>query len=162
QVEHGGGERLTPDSELTAILTRWIAAGVPDDPKDLPTLTGIELLPRECVLRGPGRTQQFIVQARYSDGSDRDVTSLAVLDATDTATAPIDPAGVVTSGLKGEAFVMARFGTFAVVSQIIVLDDGAPFVFHDPVSPGEPVPNFIDEAINAKLRKLQINPSPIC
>ncbi len=159
-VEHGGGERLKPDSELTAILARWIAADVPDDPKDVATLTGIELLPRECVLRGAGRTQQFIVLARYSDGTDRDVTSLAVLDATDKASAPIDASGVVTSGMKGEAFVMARFGTFAVVSQIIVLPDGEPFVWQDE-SPG-PAANFIDEAIHAKLRKLQINPSPIC
>ncbi len=190
EVEHGGGERLKSNSELTAILTRWLQANVPDDPKNLTTLTGIAIMPNECVLRGPNKTQQLIVQASYSDGTDRDVTSLAVIDATDKTTAPVNDAGLVTSGLKGEAFVMARFGTFAVVSQFIVLSEGEPFVWRDddnraasaserstqpaaaglplsqspplPLSARAPAPNFIDEAINAKLQKLQINPSGIC
>lgn len=158
EVEHGGGERLKPDSELSAVLTRWIEARVPDDPANLPTLSGIELMPRECVLRGSGRHMQLQVLARYSDGTDRDVTSLAVFNPTDPTTAAVDEAGLVTSGLKGEAFVMARFGTFAVVSQVIVLGEGEPFVWQDDAPPA----NYIDEAINAKLRKLQINPSPLC
>ncbi|MEP0843150.1 MAG: DUF1549 domain-containing protein, partial [Phycisphaerae bacterium] len=158
EVDHAGGQRLKPDTELTGILLKWLQARTPDDPPDLPALTGVEIMPTECVIRGRDRRQQLLVRATYADGSDRDVTSLAVWNATDPTTAAVDDQGLVTSGLKGEAFVMARFGTFAVVAQMIVLADDEPFEWRDDAPPA----NYIDEAVNAKLRKLQTNPSPVC
>ncbi len=156
-VSHGGGQRITPDGELHQTLADWIAARTPDDPPNAAALTGIEVMPAEAVLRGPGRRLPLLVTARYSDGTDRDVTSLALFDSSDATTVAVDAGGGVTSGLKGEAYVMVRFGSFAAVSQFIVLEDGAAFAWQD-----VPAANYIDEAINEKLRKLQVNPSPVC
>ena len=54
------------------------------------------------------------VRAKYSDGTDRDVTTLALFLTNNDNSAKIAPDGVVTAGDRGEAFVMARFATFTV------------------------------------------------
>ena len=54
----------------------WIESGpLNDDPTKLPTVVGVDLYPKQSVLDGKGSTQQLTVRARYSDGTDRDVTS---------------------------------------------------------------------------------------
>ena len=97
------------------------------------------------------------VRARYSDGSDRDVTSLAVFLTNNDVSAPVSTDGLVTAGERGEAFVMARFETHTVGSQFIVLPKGLTFTF-----PPEPENNYIDKLVNDKLKKLRIAPSGQC
>ncbi len=117
----------------------------------------VEIYPPRAVLEGQGATQQFSVRARYSDGSDRDVTNLAVFLTNNDNSAPIRPDGLVTAAARGEAFVMARFSTFTVGSQVIVLPKDVPY------SPSGAAPvNYIDELVDAKLRDLRIEPSGQC
>ncbi len=157
-VPHTGGKRFEPASELYQTLHRWIEAGVPnDDPAKLPKVVGVDLYPRQAVLDGPGATQQLTVRARYSDGTDRDVTSLAVFLTNNDVSAPVSPDGLVTAGQRGEAFVMARFETHTVGSQFIVLPRGLEFTF-----PEEPEVNYVDTLVNNKLKKLRIAPSGQC
>ena len=157
EVAHDGGQVLTPDSELTATLLRWIEAYVPDDPPDPPVVTGIEIMPPECVLVGAGVIQQFIVQAHYSDGTDRDVTSLALYGTSDESVATVTDAGLVTADGRGEGLILARFDDFAVVGRLIVLpaDDG--FVWSE-----TPSFNYIDDFAHAKLRTLHMQSSEVC
>ncbi len=114
-------------------------------------------IPQKAVLDGKGATQQLTVRARYSDGTDRDVTSLAVFLTNNDVSAPVSPEGLVTAGPRGEAFVMARFETHTVGSQFIVLPKGLQFTF-----PDEPEANYIDKLVNDKLKKLRIAPSGQC
>ena len=86
-------------------------------------------IPSSAVLDGKGSTQQLTVRARYSDGTDRDVTSLAVFLTNNDVSAPVSTDGLVTAGERGEAFVMARFETHTVGSQFIVLPQGLNFTF---------------------------------
>src|SRR5207248_9069523 len=92
-----------------------------------------------------------------SDGSDRDVTPLALFLSNNDNSAKISPDGLVTAGERGEAFVMARFATFTVGAQVIVLPKGLQFTF-----PKVPENNYIDTLVNAKLKKLRIAPSELC
>ncbi|MCG3129695.1 MAG: hypothetical protein FLDDKLPJ_00430 [Phycisphaerae bacterium] len=154
EAEHGGGQRLASEGELSATIQRWIEERAPDDLADTPTLTGVELLPSRCVLVGTGVPQQLIVRATYSDGTDRDVTSLAVYDSSDPLSATVSAQGRVLSGQKGEAYVMARFGSFAVVTQLLVLGEGSGYAWTVP-----PTSHPVDEAIYAKLRTMQVLPS---
>ena len=157
-VNHTGGKRFEANSELYQTLHGWIEAGAPnDDTSKLPTVVGVEVYPRKAVLDGIGATQQLTVLARYSDGTDRDVTSLAVFLTNNDVSAPVSPDGLVTAGARGEAFVMARFETHTVGSQFIVLPRGLQFSF-----PDEPEANYIDELVNDKLEKLRIVPSGQC
>jgi hypothetical protein len=156
-VPHTGGKRFALESELCQNLVGWIAAGCPADPATIPTCTGLEIYPKQAVLDGEGATQQATVVAHYSDGTDRDVTSLALFLSNNDNSASINDAGLVTAGKRGEAFVMARFSTHTVGSQYIVLPKGLQFTF----PPANPV-NYVDELVNEKLKKLRIAPSTIC
>jgi hypothetical protein len=157
-VPHTGGKRFEPTSELYRTLHEWIAAGaLNDDAAKVPTVVGVDLYPRQAVLDGKGSTQQLTVRARYSDGTDRDVTRLAVFLTNNDVAAPVSPDGLVTAGDRGEAFVMARYETHTVGSQFVILPRGLTFTF-----PAEPETNYIDKLVNAKLRKLRIAPSGQC
>ena len=153
-VPHTGGKRFERDSELCQNVVDWIAAGCPRDPDNVATCVGLELYPSEGVLDGQGATQAVTARAKYSDGTDRDVTSLALYLSNNDTSAAISPAGVITAGTRGEAFVMARFGTFTVGSHYVVLPKG--LVYADTPKPQV---NYIDELVNLKLKKLRIDPS---
>jgi hypothetical protein len=157
KVPHTGGERIKEGDEYWQTLIRWHDAGVPNDPPDIPKPVAVELYPRNAVLDGNGATQQMVVRARYSDGSDRDVTSLALFLSNNDNSAKISPNGLVTAGERGEAFVMARFSTFTVGAQMIVLPKGLKFAFPDVKET-----NYIDTLVDAKLKRLRITPSPVC
>jgi hypothetical protein len=156
-VPHTGGKRFEADSELNRDLVEWIAVGCPNDPATIPTCTSLEIYPQQAVLDGEGETQQVTVVARYSDGTDRDVTKLALFLSNNDNSASINPDGVVTAGKRGEAFIMARFATHTVGSQYIVLPKGLKYEPPQVVSN-----NFVDELVYEKLKKLRIIASPTC
>jgi len=157
-VPHTGGKRFGPESESYKILHTWIATGaLDDDPAKLPKVLSVDLYPKLAVLDGEKATQRMTVRAKYSDGSDRDVTSMAVFLTNNDTSAAISPEGLVTAGARGEAFVMARFETHTVGSQVLVLPKGLQFNY-----PAEPEANFVDTFVAAKLKKLRIAPSELC
>jgi hypothetical protein len=153
-VPHTGGTRFTPESELYRTLLSWLEAGAPNDPPEVAKLVGIEVLPRGAVLDGPGATQQLVVRAKYSDGTDRDVTSLTFFLSNNDVSAKVSPTGLVTAGARGEAFILARYAVFTVGVQTIVLPKGLEFTF-----PEVAEQNYIDKLVHQKLRKLRIAPS---
>lgn len=156
-VPHTGGKRFAQDTEYYATLLRWLEAGVPKDAADVATVTGLELYPPKAVLEGEGATQQFIARAKYSDGTDRDVTNLVVFLTNNDNSAPISADGLVTAAARGEAFIMARFATFTVGSQVLVLPKSLQYT-----PPTTPPANYVDELVNAKLKKLRVLPSELC
>ena len=157
RVNHTGGKRFDEQSELYQAVLRWLEAGTPSDPAEVAKPVSVELYPKGGVLDGKGATQQMTVRARYSDLTDRDVTSLAYFLSNNDTSATISPAGLVTAGDRGEAFLMARFATFTVGSQFIVLPKGLQFAF-----PEVKENNYVDTLVNAKLKKLRIAPSGLC
>ena len=157
KVPHTGGVRIKEGDEYYQTLIRWHEAGVPLDPPTVATPTALEFFPKGGVLDGKGSAQKVTIRAQYSDGTDRDVTNLAVYLTSNDNSAKITPDGVVTAGERGEAFVMARFATFTVGSPFIVLPKALQFTF-----PNVPENNYIDKFVNAKLKKLRIAPSDLC
>ncbi|WP_250846633.1 DUF1549 domain-containing protein [Aquisphaera insulae] len=157
-VQHTGGKKFEPGTELYNTVLEWIEAGAPnDDVSKLPKVVGLDIYPPSGVLDGKGATQQMTARARYSDGTDRDVTSLAVFLTNNESSAAVTPGGLVTAGDRGEAFVMARFETYTVGSQFIVLPKALKFEY-----PKEPEASYIDKLVADKLRKLRIAPSAVC
>ena len=153
-VPHTGGKRFERESEMCNSVVEWVAAGCPRDAADVATCVGLEIYPREGVLDGEGTTQAVTTRAKYSDGTDRDVTGLALYLSNNDTSAAITPEGMITAGARGEAYVMARFSTFTVGSHYVVLPKG--LVYQD--TPKAQV-NYIDELVNLKLKKLRIDPS---
>lgn len=156
-VPHTGGKRFEADSELNKTLVDWIAAGCPQDPATVATVTGIELYPSSGVLDGEGTTQQVTVRATYSDGTDRDITTQALFLSSNDTSATISADGVITAGQRGEAFIMARFSTYTVGSRFVVLPKG--LQWEDKANPSR---NYIDELVNLKLKQLRMDPAPRC
>ncbi|MFN0198489.1 MAG: DUF1549 domain-containing protein, partial [Planctomycetaceae bacterium] len=138
-------------------LIRWLEAGAPNDQGEVPKVVAVELFPEGGVLDGEGTTQRLSVRAKYADGTDRDVTSLAYFMTNNDNSAGVSQDGTVTAANRGEAFIMARFGTYTVGRQYIILPKGLQFQF-----PETPENNYVDQLVNVKLKKLRIAPSPLC
>jgi hypothetical protein len=157
-VTHTGGERWKKDSELYRTVLRWIQDGAPRDPTNIAHVVSIDIAPKQAVLEGSNATQRLVVHAQYSDGTHRDVTSLAVFMSNNEPSARVSEGGVITAGQRGESFVMARFDTFTVGAQAIVVPKDQPFEFPKNLAKN----NYIDDLVYAKLQKLRIRPSDLC
>jgi len=156
-VPHTGGKRFEPTSDFYKAVFQWLNAGAPHDPPTVAKVTSVEIHPTEMVIEGDNVNRQLQVLARYSDGTVRDVTQLAVFFTNNESTAKVSPAGAVTSGERGEAFVMARFDTTTVGSQVIVVPKNLAFTF-----PQVEERNYVDTLIDDKLKKLCMAPSGPC
>ena len=157
EVDHTGGQLFTQDSDEYRTMLRWIEAGAPDDKGDTPEPLGIELLPSKTVFAGKDQTQKTVVMARYSDGSVRDVTKLALFMTNNDAVVSIDKDGVAKGNNRGGAFVFARFNKFTVGGEILVLPTDDKFVW-----PNTSETNFVDTLVFDKLKKLHLAPSELC
>jgi hypothetical protein len=156
-VPHTGGKRFEADSDLCRTLVRWIAAGAPDDPGPVPALVALDLYPPTALLAGADSPQQFVAVARFADGTDRDVTDLCWYGSNNEPTAKVSSAGLVTSGRRGEAFVMARYDTITVGTPLVVIPEGLAFTYPKS-APG----TWVDEFVDRKLESLRIAPSAVC
>jgi hypothetical protein len=159
KVPHTGGQKIKEGDEYYTAIVRWLEADAPLDPPDVPTPVALEVFPPSAVLDGTGAKQRLVVRAKYSDGTDRDVTSLALFLSNNDTAAKIDAEGdgTVTAGERGEAFVMARFHTYTIGVPFITLPKGLEFTW-----PNVPEHNYIDTLVHAKLKKLRIEPSELC
>ncbi|MFZ4575585.1 MAG: DUF1549 domain-containing protein [Phycisphaerales bacterium] len=156
EVPHTGGKRFGKDDPRYATLLAWITAGAKPDPEGTAAPTEIEIYPQNLVL-GVGSTMRMGVRAKYSDGTDRDVTTLATFISSNDYSAKVSEWGEVSAAAAGEAQILARFGAFTVGAGAIVLPPGA-----GPAPQISAGANFIDDAINAKLKDLRITPSELC
>lgn len=160
QVPHGGGQRFAEDSAEYRMLAKWIAEGLPRRVPEEPELVGITMSPSEESLQ-PRDSVRVMVTAQYSDGSNRDVTGLALYETNAEATAAVDESGqVTTTDLGGEAAIMANYMGFVSLCRVSV-----PMNAND-----EPLQelqdwdtqHFIDRLVAEKWRKLNLAPSRQC
>ncbi len=157
QVPHTGGSPTKKGDRYYQTLLRWLESGAPPDAAEPPTIEAVELYPPAALFDGAGETQQLTVRAKYSDGTDRDVTSLAVFLSSNDNAAAVSREGKVTAANRGEAFIMARYEKHTVGVPFIVLPKGIEFQCKD-----TPANNYIDELVYDKLRRLRIQPSELC
>lgn len=156
-VPHSGNQCYTEDSQYNQTILEWISNGAPNDAKEIATVTGIEVYPKQMVLEGQGNTQQMTVRATYSDGTDRDVTKLALFMSNNDPTASVSKDGLITSGDRGAAFVLARYDVYSVTAQVLVIPEKIEYE-----RPKLAETNYIDKLVNENLHKLRILPSGIC
>jgi hypothetical protein len=156
-VSHSGGTLMEPGSPNYETLMKWLRSGAPNDVGEVPKVVKLEVLPDGAVLNGPGESQQLVVRAIYSDGTDRDVTRLAYFMSSNDNSVKIDQSGLLTAANRGESFVMARYETHTVGIPVIALPKDLEFQWQE-----IPENNYIDTHINNKLKKLRIQPSELC
>lgn len=152
---HGGGKRLSKESDDYRVLLRWIQQGMPHGNGSDPKLEAIEVFPASRIMSLKS-SQQLAVIARYSDGSIEDVTRSALYEPNEKNMASVDEDGhVVISDLPGDVAVMVRY-------------QGIASVFRATIPLGAPVEklpqprNEIDRAVFAKLQSMGVPPSELC
>ncbi len=156
-VPHTGGKRFSTDSPYYQTLLRWIEAGAPNDAADVPVPVEIALEPSHMQFTVGDEPVPTRVLARYSDGSSRDVTELALFQSNNPDTATIDSDGRVTPAQRGDTYVFARFNRFMIGSEVIVLPDSEQQSFDLPRAH-----NYIDALVYDRLQKLRLKPSDLC
>jgi mono/diheme cytochrome c family protein len=154
-VPHTGGKLFAAGTPFHETLIRWIKNGAEYDAGEIPQPTGIEIQPAEVVMTGPDIRIPFTVRASYTDGTDRDVSTLTTFSSSNDNSAKIDKhTGMAASAERGEAFLLGRFHTFTEGSQAIVVPAEMEYV-----RPEFPAFNYIDGHVAAKLDKLRLIPS---
>jgi len=157
KVPHTGGELFTSDSEFYHTLLTWLQAGAPRDTAAVARVVRLEIHPRQSVLEGDSAAQQLNVRALYSDGTDRDVTSLTAFMSNNDAAVKVTAAGRAQALSRGEAFITARYEGLATGVQVLAIPQNLNFTW-----PHVAEHNYIDTLIHAKLRKLRLAPSELC
>lgn len=155
-VQHSGGKKVEPGSKHYETLLTWLKNGAPADATRMPVVTKVDVYPNQAVIEGEGKAQRLVAVATYADGVQRDVWDLANFTTNNERTAAVDADGNVKSGVRGEAFVMARFDTHTVGSQILALPENVSYKSPDHYG------NYIDTLVKAKLQKLRLPESAIC
>jgi len=154
QIAHGGGLRIEPGSRYYKTIYDWIAAGVPFGDPNTDSVTRIEVEPKDIFMKSPGETAKVHVTAFYRDSTQRDVTSEAMVESNVPDVAAVD-APAVKGARVGEAALMVRYQGNFVVVPVTVLNAKPGFAWK-----ALPQSNYIDQIIDAKLQKLNIQPSP--
>jgi hypothetical protein len=155
-VQHSGGKKIEPGSKHYHTLLSWLQAGAPPDAARPPAVTKVELYPNQAVLEGEGTQQRLVALATYADGTQRDVWDLASFTTNNERTGAVALDGRITGGVRGEAFVMARFDTHTVGTQVLALPTG----LQTAVQPTSA--NYIDQWVDTKLQKLRLPASSLC
>ncbi|HEV3496227.1 MAG TPA: DUF1549 domain-containing protein, partial [Actinomycetes bacterium] len=157
RVPHEGGARFGADTVAAQVIAGWVAQGLPDDPKDLPAVKKVEVLPGMRVLKAPARWQQLAVLAHFADGAVRDVTRLTVFSSSDPAVADVSPNGLVEFKQAGEVAILCRYLEELQSVRITYLEPRAGFAWSNP-----PEANYVDKHVFAKLKQMTIRPSDLC
>lgn len=155
-VQHTGGKKIELGSKHYQTLLSWLRDGAPVDPVKSPVVTQVDLYPAQAVIEGEGAKQRLVAVASYADGTQRDVWDLASFTTNNERSGAVAVDGLVTGGVRGEAFVMARFDTHTVGTQVLALPTGLQF------SPPNYGGNYIDTLVGAKLTKLRLPASELC
>jgi hypothetical protein len=158
KVAHGGGRQIRVDDPAYAVIRDWIEEGCKMDVADAARPVKIEVYPKSGrVLKKPAVQQQLSVWAHYSDGRVRDVTPLAVYSSSDVEVADVDRNGFVEGLKRGEVAVVVRYLEFIESSFITFVEEVEDFVWNDPQ-----VNNYVDVAVDQKLKQLKYLPSDLC
>jgi hypothetical protein len=158
KVPHGGGVQIHVHDPAYVLLRDWIQQGAPLDPADQARCVSLEVYPHgQRILSRSAGQQSLVVMAHFADGKSRDVTALTSFESSNTSVATVDTKGQVQPLARGETVIMARFLEHIESVPFLFVEEDTSFVWQE-----LPAHNFIDTLVDAKLRQMQIQPSPLC
>ena len=152
QLEHEGGRRIARDSNHYQQLINWLKTGAPYGDEKL-GVTQIVVSPAEQSL-ATNETVQLKVKAFLSNGTERDVSALALYTSNDDAIAEVKPVGEVKTTGRGVTSIMVRYSGQVAAARIIV-------PFSNTKLEPFPANNFIDEHVGRELVRLGIPASSL-
>jgi hypothetical protein len=158
-VPHEGGKVIDERSDTYRILSSWIRQGAPFEVPGEPALESV-VVASGLGLWEKGEARQVTVTARFSDGSERDVTELSDFVSHDTGMVTVAERGLLAVGeMSGEAVVVVRYmGHVDVVRVTVPSENPLP----EEVFADLPVGNEIDRLAYQRHRELGLLPSATC
>ena len=154
QVPHEGGVRFTTTSLEYALIKQWIADGCRDDSAVAGPIE-LQVTPTRAVLFAPEDRVRVRAIAKYSDGTIRDVTTLATFEPTAVGIATVEPSGEIVKERDGEVVVIVRYLQLQVPVRLAFLPDRP-----EPTrGEFEPVSD-LDRHTADLWRELRITPAP--
>lgn len=156
QVPHGGGMRFELTSKYYKTILQWLSDGAPFGDRDKDRVAKLEVTPNELFYDKPGTQKKVVTKAYFLDGSTRDVSAEASISSNSTEVAEVSNDGTVGAIRKGEAALLVRYEGKFVTVPLTVLNPKEGFVWS-----ALPQHNYIDQLIDAKLKRLKIQPSPV-
>jgi hypothetical protein len=157
-IAHGGGRRFGVGSPEYLTIADWIASGAPPPSPTDPVVKEIAVTP-PWLLGKPDAQVQLSVNARYSDGTQRDVTRWAKFSSTNESVVLVDDEGVVKTRGPGEATISIWYSSRVSSARVTI---PFPPLLDASVFRKARRNNFIDDYILNKLEELQIAPSVPC
>lgn len=154
-VPHEGGRRFDTDSSAYQTLHGWIAAGMPYDVDARPRVAKLLVSPPEIVLVEPAEELSLKIEAKFTDGTTRDVTSIAVYEPS-TSVVAVSSEGQVRRQAFGEATIVIHYLNGRAAVDVACIADRPEFAWRD-----VPEHNFVDRHVLDKLRRLRIEPSEL-
>ena len=164
---HGGGRRMDETSLAYQTLKQWISQGLAKPSDQDVVLERIQWSPRQVVL-APQAEQQISVTAHYSDGSSRDVTSMALFSMSADGFAQVSTDGlllVVSEGGLGS--VTIKYGEQAGSLQLLVPYKQTAEQLRElqgtlSTLKTDNSNNGVNEALVNQWQRLQIEPAKVC
>lgn len=154
-VPHQGGQRMAVGGREYRMLKNWLAQDTTLDKVEDSRVTSLRVSPARHTLQ-TGQNYALKVEAAFADGTKEDVTDLCSFEVLDQTVAVADVNGTVQAKGVGDTAVIVRYGYEPAVAHLVV-----PRVGSEPFPPVKPH-NFIDEAVLAKLKRLNIHPAELC
>src|SRR5436853_2110584 len=155
-IPHGGGERFKVGSLEYNGIVEWIQQGAEYDTPGAPKLQSLRVSPEELLLTGLDSRGKITVTGEYTDGAKVDLTNKVQYTPNDESVAEVSPAGEIKPLRAGETAIMVRTLGKALAVRLAVVKD-KPMANYPAVARN----NFIDEHVFAKLKRLNIVPSPL-
>ncbi|MCI0683694.1 MAG: DUF1549 and DUF1553 domain-containing protein [Gemmataceae bacterium] len=156
QVEHGGGVRFSKRTWQYQLLRDWISQGAPWS-KGSGAVEKVILNPPEIAFNKAGEARQVQVSARFSDGSEADITPFCDFRTNDDAVAEVTNLGLVKSLRPGStAIVVSYRGNVLPLRLMVPMEMPAGFAY-----PKTPEVNYVDREVFARLKLLNMAPSDL-
>ncbi len=154
-TSHDGGMRFGKESWAYAVTREWVRGGAKWTPGS-GTITKLTVTPADFAVVPPGKALQLKVTAAFADGSSEDVTPFCDFKAADDAVAAVTPLGNVSANRPGDTGLSVVYRGSVQALRVLV---PAP-----PLAGGYPKVaevNAVDREVFAKLRLLNMVPSPV-
>jgi hypothetical protein len=156
RVEHGGQQRFGKDTWAYQLVRAWIKQGATWT-KDSGRVATLKVTPPQCAFNSAGQRAQLRITAQFVNGDQEEVTPLCDFRTNDDAVAEVSSLGVVKGVRAGDTAVIVSYRGNVLPIRVMVpgeLPAGTTY-------PDVPAVNFIDRAVFAKLKRLNIVPSDL-
>jgi hypothetical protein len=154
-TSHDGGMRFGKDSWVYNVFREWVRAGAKWTPGS-GKIEKLTVTPGDFAVLTNDKPFQIKVTATFADGSTEDITPFCDFKISDDSIASLSPLGQLTARQPGDAGLTVLYRGSIQAVRVLVPAPGKPGSY-----PKVPEVNYIDREVFAKLKKLNMVPSPV-